>query len=77
MLTFRDDDLKGEIEKETGIRPQFALEAFGDLEADVRQPIGRIEANPFIPRKTSVRGFVYDVKSGKLNEVKVSAASGA
>ena len=77
MLTFRDDELKGEIEKETGIRPQFALEAFGDLEADVRQSIGRIEASPFIPRKAGVRGFVYDVRSGKLNEVKVSAGSGA
>jgi carbonic anhydrase len=74
MLTFRDDELKSEIEKETGIRPQFAMEAFGDLEADVRQSMGRIEASPFIPRKTKVRGFVYDVKSGKLNEVKVAAS---
>ena len=77
MLTFRDDELKSAIHKETGIRPQFALEAFGDVEADVRQSIGRIEASPFIPKKTSVRGFVYDVKTGKLDEVKVQAASRA
>jgi len=69
MLTFKDDDVKAQIEKDTGIRPQFALEAFGDLNEDVRQSIARIEASPFIPHK-NVRGFVYDVKTGKLNEVK-------
>jgi carbonic anhydrase len=77
MLTFRDDELKSAIQKETGIRPQFALEAFGDLEEDVRQSIRRIEVSPFIPKKTGVRGFVYDVKSGKLDEVEVLAASRA
>jgi carbonic anhydrase len=77
MLTFRDDELKGAIQEETGIKPQFALEAFGDVEEDVRQSIRRIEATPFIPKKTSVRGFVYDVKSGKLDEVEVLAASRA
>jgi carbonic anhydrase len=77
MLTFRDDELKDAIQKETGIRPQFALEAFGDLEEDVRQSIRRIEASPYIPKKTNVRGFVYDVRSGKLNEVEVLAASQA
>lgn len=77
MVTFRDDELKSEIEKETGIRPQFALEAFGDVDSDVRQSIARIEASPFIPKKSNIRGFVYDVESGRLNEVKVSAASRA
>jgi carbonic anhydrase len=74
MLTFRDDDIKSQIEKETGIRPAFAFEAFADLEADVKQSIARIKASPFIPNKSSVRGFVYDVKTGKLEEVGVAAA---
>jgi carbonic anhydrase len=69
MLTFKDDDVKGQIEKETGIRPAFALEAFGDLDEDVKQSIARIKASPFIPNKSSIRGFVYDVRTGKLNEV--------
>jgi carbonic anhydrase len=73
MLTFKDDDVKAKIEEDTGIRPQFALEAFPDLEADVKQSIARIEASPFIPQK-NVRGFVYDVKTGKLNEVRAKAA---
>ena len=74
MLTFKDDEVKGKIESEVGIRPHFALEAFGDLEADVKQSIARIEASPFIPNKASVRGFIYDVKTGRLNEVRVAAA---
>src|SRR5690242_4151122 len=74
MLTFKDDDVKRQIEKETGIRPAFALEAFGDLEEDVRQSINRIKASPFIPNKSSIRGFVYDVRTGRLNEVGVAAA---
>jgi carbonic anhydrase len=71
MLTFKDDEVKRQIESEVGIRPAFALEAFPDLEEDVRQSIARIQASPFIPNKSSVRGFVYDVSSGKLEEVKI------
>src|ERR1700730_14081603 len=69
MLTFADDEVKAQIEAETGIRPPFALEAFPDLEGDVRQSIARIKASPFIPRKESVRGFVYDVRTGALTDV--------
>jgi carbonic anhydrase len=69
MVTFKDDEVKGAIEKEVGIRPQFALEAFEDAESDVKQSIARIKASPFIPNKSSVRGFVYDVKTGRLSEV--------
>ena len=69
MLTFTDDQVKAQIEADTGIRPAFALEAFGDLEGDVRQSIARIEASPFVPRKDGIRGFVYDVRSGRLAEV--------
>jgi carbonic anhydrase len=69
MLTFHDDEVKAAVEVDTGLRPPFALEAFGDLDKDVRQSIARIQASPFVPDKTSVRGFVYDVSSGKLREV--------
>jgi carbonic anhydrase len=69
MLTFTDDQFKASIEQETGIRPEWAAEAFPDLDADVRQSIARIKASPFIPRKESVRGFVYEVESGRLREV--------
>ena len=62
MLTFHDNDVKAQIEADTGIRPSFALEAFSDLEGDVRQSIARIKASPFIPVKDSVRGFVYEVR---------------
>ncbi len=69
MLTFSDDALKRQIEAETGLRPPFALEAFPDLDADVRQSIARIEASPFVPHRDQVRGFVYDVGNGLLREV--------
>src|SRR5580692_4248585 len=69
MLTFTDDAFKRSIQDETGIKPQWAAEAFTDLDEDVRQSIARIKASPFIPRKDSIRGFVFDVATGKLNEV--------
>src|SRR5690242_17675732 len=69
MLTFSDDEVKASIAKDVGIRPPFALEAFSDPADDVRQSIARIKASPFIPRKDKIRGFVYDVKTGRLNEV--------
>ena len=69
MLTFSDDDVKRQIQKETGIRPHFALEAFEDLEDDVRQSIARIKASPFVPNKDSIRGFIYEVEAGRLREV--------
>jgi carbonic anhydrase len=68
MLTFKDDAVKDQIEADTGIRPSFALEAFPELEADVRQTAARIQTSPFVPRK-AIRGFVYDVHTGKLEEV--------
>jgi carbonic anhydrase len=69
MLTFTDDDFKASIQKDTGIKPGWAAEAFPDLDDDVRQSIARIKASPFIPHKDSVRGFVFDVSTGKLREV--------
>jgi carbonic anhydrase len=70
MLTFTDDALKADILADTGVKPDWAAEAFSDLEGDVRQSIGRILADPFIPHKDQVRGFVYEVETGKLREVK-------
>ena len=69
MLTFRDDELKAQIEQDTGLRPPFALEAFSEPAADVRQSLKRIRSSPFGPRKDALRGFVFDVKSGRLEEV--------
>jgi carbonic anhydrase len=69
MLTFTDDGFKGDIERETGIKPSWAAEAFADLDEDVRQSIARIKTSPFVPHLESVRGFVFDVATGKLNEV--------
>jgi carbonic anhydrase len=69
MLSFRDDDFRASIERETGIRPPWAAEAFSDLEQDVRQSIARVQASPFLPHRDSVRGFVYEVETGKLREV--------
>jgi carbonic anhydrase len=69
MLTFEDDDVKQQVLEEVGIRPPFSLEAFSDLEEDVRQSIRRIQASPFVPQRDKVRGFVYDVSTGRLQEV--------
>jgi carbonic anhydrase len=69
MLTFKDDGVKAQIEEDTGLRPPFALEAFSNPEDDVRQSVRRIEASPFVPHKDNIRGFVYDVETGRLNEV--------
>ena len=69
MLTFSDDEVKAAVQADTGLKPPFALEAFGDLDTDVRQSIARIKASPFVPDKSSIRGFVFDVATGKLREV--------
>jgi carbonic anhydrase len=69
MLTFTDDEFRGQIQDETGIKPEWAAEAFSDLDTDVRQSVARIKASPFIPNKDSIRGFVYEVETGKLREV--------
>ena len=69
MLTFTDDSFRGDLQKDTGIKPPWSPESFTDLDDDVRSSIGRIKASPFIPNKSSVRGFVYDVHTGRLQEV--------
>jgi carbonic anhydrase len=69
MLTFNDDEFKQQLQDDTGLKPQWSPESFNDLEDDVRQSIARIKASPFIPNKDNIRGFVYEVESGKLREV--------
>jgi carbonic anhydrase len=69
MLTLTDDDFKRSLVEDTGIKPDWAVEAFSDLDEDVRQSIVRLKASPFIPHK-NVRGFVYQVENGRLREVR-------
>ena len=69
MLTFSDDELKAQIHEDVGLKPHFSMESFSDLEEDVRQSIARINASPFVPHKESVRGFIYEVETGRLREV--------
>ena len=73
METFSDDTFKQSILDETGIRPTWAAEAFPDAADDVRQSIARLQANPFVPQKSAIRGFVFDVATGQLSEVEAKA----
>jgi carbonic anhydrase len=75
MMTFTDDEMKADIQAETGIKPAFSLEAFSDADDNVRQSILRIQTNPFIPHKDSIRGFVFDVESGELHLVDAPAGA--
>ena len=69
MLTFTDDDVLDTIESDVGTRPDFALRSFPDLDENVRESIAALRANPFLPHTQSVRGFVYDIETGALDEV--------
>jgi carbonic anhydrase len=69
MLIFSDDNLKAQIHEEVGVKPHFSMESFSDLEEDVRQSMAHVKASPFVPHKESVRGFVYEVQTGRLREV--------
>jgi carbonic anhydrase len=69
MLTFGDDEFRRRLQEETGIKPEWAAEAFHDLEEDLRQSIARIKASPFVPNKDNIRGFIYDVRTGRVSEV--------
>jgi carbonic anhydrase len=69
MQKTTEDGFKAAVEADTGIRPPWAVEAFTDAEQDVRQSTGRLKASPFIPHKDAIRGFIFDVDTGKLNEV--------
>ena len=69
MLTFSDEDFAARLESETGSRPPWDAEALEDLDVDVRDSIERIRESPFVPRTDSVRGFIYEVETGRLREV--------
>lgn len=69
MLTFTDDEFREKLERDTGLRPAWAAETFRDLDREVRQSVARIVTSPFIPHKDRVRGFVYEVETGRLREV--------
>jgi carbonic anhydrase len=69
MLTFTDDDFARKMEAETGARPEWRTHSFKDLDQDVRDTVQRIKESPFIPRTDNVRGFVYEVETGRLREV--------
>ena len=71
MLTFTDDGFKRSIQDDIGIKPAWSAESFGDVQEDVRQSIARIKASPFIPHTDAVRGFVFDVATGRLDEVEL------
>jgi carbonic anhydrase len=77
MLKFKDDDLLDDLQAETGMRPTWAVETFDDLDDDLRQSMRRIQTSPFIPYKENVRGFVYEVETGRLREVKLTEGSDA
>ena len=76
MLTFSDDELADRLERETGERPTWQAQAFTDLEQDVRASIAALRASPFLPRKDAIRGFVYDVETGRLSEVRSDLGEG-
>ena len=71
MLTFTDDDFKRGIQDEIGVKPPWSAESFPDVDEDVKQSLTRIKNSPFVTKTTSLRGFVFDVATGKLNEVEV------
>jgi carbonic anhydrase len=78
MLTFRDEELRERLRKSTGVSaPAPAVfHAFSNLEDDVRRQIDTLRAHPWIPKEVAIRGFIYDVTTGRLNEVTSAAAGG-
>ena len=69
MLTFTDEQFADKLQDATGERPDWSAQAFPDLEGNVRESIDKLKESPFLPNKGSIRGFVYEVESGKLREV--------
>jgi carbonic anhydrase len=69
MLTFTDEEFAAKLEQDCGERPDWKAHTFGDLDQDVRDSIARLRQSPFVPNTESVRGFVYEVETGKLREV--------
>jgi len=74
MQKISDDGFRAELQEETGVSPSFAIESFKDLDADVRQSILRVRRSAFLPHRDAVRGFVYEIETGRLREVEGSSA---
>ena len=79
MLTFKDEDLRNRVEKQAGTATVAPVHfhAFDDLESNVRRQIERVRSHPWVPRQIPVRGFIYDVKTGRLREIQPSAKTAA
>jgi carbonic anhydrase len=71
MLTFKDEDLIGRLEQETGVLAHAPshFHNFGDVEANLRRQLAKVRAHPWVPKQIPVRGFVYDVATGRLSEI--------
>jgi carbonic anhydrase len=69
LLTITDEEFAQAVEEDVGVRPQWPAEAFTDLDENVRRSVTRIKSSPFLPHTDSVRGFVFDVRTGELREV--------
>ena len=70
-----ENEFREELAQELGVKPWWSLEAFTDVDADVRQSMQRLQMTPFIPHKDDVRGFVYEVETGQLREVTAESGS--
>lgn len=72
MLKLSDDGFKAELQAEVGLSPDWAVESFDDVDEDVRNSINRLRSSPFLPHRDAIRGFVYEVETGRLREVGAS-----
>jgi carbonic anhydrase len=69
MLGLDDEELLAELEADVGSRPDWTPHGFTDLDDSVRRSVAVLRADPFLPHRDQVRGFVYDVGDGSLREV--------
>jgi carbonic anhydrase len=76
MLTFQDRELQQRLRAATGADANIAFHAFSDVERNVREQIDRVRSHPWIPKEIPVRGFIYDVKNGRLSEVRAARPAG-
>jgi carbonic anhydrase len=70
LATITEDGFRDELQADTGLRPPWSVEAFTDVAASVRQSLARVRLSPFLGLTESVRGFVYDVHTAGLHEVR-------
>ena len=73
MLTFQDEQLRQQLKSETGQETSHLhFHAFTDLEGNLRTQLRRIRESPFLPRDIELHGFIYDVRTGRLREIRES-----